>query len=82
MTSGLDGDAHHQEMDETSAETVTINVGTKLGNITSRTHCFDCGDPIPESHRSSANGVRYCVGCKYHHDIRLGAWHNRRELNK
>lgn len=30
----------------------------------SATHCWDCGDPIPEERRRYAQGCKYCISCQ------------------
>lgn len=78
MAVGWVDDDNHQEEIEATVNNGIDHARAQLGKGSSRTHCLDCGDPIPEGRRSAVNGVRYCVGCQYHHDVRLGAWYNRR----
>lgn len=32
-------------------------------NVTAQ-HCFECGNPIPESRRKAVKGVKYCIDCQ------------------
>jgi phage/conjugal plasmid C-4 type zinc finger TraR family protein len=34
----------------------------------SRTHCSDCGSPIPEARRAALAGVQRCIDCQEHAD--------------
>lgn len=34
----------------------------------SATHCWDCGDPIPEARRIAQKGCKYCINCQVDHD--------------
>ena len=34
----------------------------------SATHCWDCGEPIPEARRVAQKGCKYCVACQEDHD--------------
>ena len=36
----------------------------------SRTHCVECGEPIPEARRRAIGGVRTCVDCQAVRDSR------------
>ncbi|HEW9976661.1 MULTISPECIES: TraR/DksA C4-type zinc finger protein [Shewanella] len=34
------------------------------GTAASRSHCLECGDPIPDARRTAIPGVTLCVPCK------------------
>lgn len=34
------------------------------GQIASRTHCKECGDPIPEARQEKVAGCQYCSPCQ------------------
>lgn len=34
----------------------------------SRSHCLDCGEPIPDGRRKALPGVLYCVDCQTERD--------------
>ena len=38
----------------------------------SRTHCEDCGEPIPEARRQAVPGCRRCVTCQKEFDDEFG----------
>lgn len=51
---------------------------SQIRNGESLTHCFDCGDPIPEKRRAIVKGCRYCIECQKEHDEMNSAGYNRR----
>ena len=44
------------------------------------THCYECGNPIPEARRNAVPGVRLCLSCQEAHDRDLAQFsgYNRR----
>ncbi|EAP5220549.1 TPA: TraR/DksA C4-type zinc finger protein [Salmonella enterica subsp. enterica serovar 6,7:y:-] len=41
-----------------------IRTALRAQGNTSRKHCRDCGDEIPDERRESIPGVSLCVGCQ------------------
>ncbi|EIC0519821.1 TraR/DksA C4-type zinc finger protein [Salmonella enterica subsp. enterica serovar Chester] len=41
-----------------------IRAALRAQGNTSRKHCRDCGDEIPDARRESIPGVSLCVGCQ------------------
>ena len=41
-----------------------IRAAFRAQGNTSRKHCRDCGDEIPDARRESIPGVSLCVGCQ------------------
>ena len=37
---------------------------------TSRTHCADCEEPIPEARQNAIPGVTLCIDCQQERDLR------------
>ncbi len=45
----------------------------------SRSHCADCGEPIPEARRQAIPGVKRCIDCQQDRD---GAYKARGGINR
>ncbi|HET7267744.1 MAG TPA: DksA/TraR family C4-type zinc finger protein [Oleiagrimonas sp.] len=64
MATGWAGDnAVNDQIDATVKDAVK-RVRSQMREGPGRTHCEECGDPIPEARRKAVPGVRYCLACQ------------------
>lgn len=64
MATGWAGDnAVNDQIDATVKDAVK-RVRSQMRKGPGRTHCEECGDPIPEARRQAVPGVRYCLACQ------------------
>jgi len=56
--------AVQEQIDSTVADGVDLARRQLEGRGESRTHCEECGGPIPEKRRELIQGVRFCVACQ------------------
>lgn len=68
MASGWAGDNAVQEQIESSVEEAVERARSQLPRGESRSHCEECGDPIPAGRQRAIPGVRLCVPCQSEHD--------------
>lgn len=80
MAGGFAKDGAVQEQIDASIEDAVSRVRSRLAAGESRSHCEDCGAPIPEARRAAVPGVRYCLRCQAERDAddRPVAGYNRR----
>ena len=71
--------AVQEQIDDTVKDGVA-RAKSQIPQGPSATHCFDCGEPIPEARRAALAGVRLCVACqqKVDADARTFSGYNRR----
>jgi phage/conjugal plasmid C-4 type zinc finger TraR family protein len=73
MATGWAGDnAVNDQIDATVSDAVK-RVRSQMRSGPSRTHCEECGEPIPEARRKAMPGVRLCVACQEDFDREHGA---------
>ena len=68
MANGWAGDGAGQDQIDSTVEDALQRVRSRLPSGQSRTHCEECGDPIPEARRQALPGVRFCVPCQTERD--------------
>lgn len=80
MAVGWAGDGAVQAQIDSTIEDELQRVRGDMPQGESRTHCEECGDPIPQGRRDAVPGVRLCVACQSEadEDRRHGAGFNRR----
>lgn len=80
MATGWAGDGAVQDQIDATVKDAIKRVRSQLPTGPGRSHCEDCGAPIPEARRRVLPGVRLCVVCQSSHDAaaRPGAGINRR----
>jgi phage/conjugal plasmid C-4 type zinc finger TraR family protein len=80
MAGGWARDGAVQDQIDASVEDAVRDARSKIARGPSRTHCEECGEPIPEARRTALPGVRRCVACQAQADgaDRKGSAYNRR----
>ena len=64
MAGGWTNDGAVQEQIDDSVAEAVERARSQLGSGESRTHCAECGEPIPEARRRAVPGARYCIACQ------------------
>lgn len=64
MAKGWAGEDAAQEQIDATVKDGIARAKSRLGNGPSRSHCEDCGEPIPEARRQALPGVRLCLPCQ------------------
>lgn len=73
MATGWAGDNAVNDQIDATVEDAVKRVRSQMNKGPSRTHCEECGDPIPEARRKAVPGVRLCVACQEALDSERGA---------
>jgi phage/conjugal plasmid C-4 type zinc finger TraR family protein len=80
MATGWAGDGAVQQQIDDSIDDAIRRAREQLGHGPGRTHCEDCGEPIPEARRQAVPGVRLCVPCQAEadrHAVATGPYNRR-----
>ncbi len=64
MATGWARDGAVQEQIDSNVEDAVARTRSRMPRGESRTHCDECGEPIPEARRKAIAGVKLCVGCQ------------------
>ncbi len=64
MANGWAGDGAVQEQIDSTVEDAVQRVRSELPSGESRSHCEECGEPIPPARRAAIEGVRLCFACQ------------------
>ena len=64
MAVGWAGDGAVQEQIEAGIEDEIKRARSRLPQGKSRTHCRECGEPIPKARQKAVPGVQLCVECQ------------------
>lgn len=68
MAGGWSRDGAVQEQIDASIADAVERARSALTPGTGRTHCVECGEPIPEARRRAVPGVSRCVACQQEKD--------------
>ncbi|MGY6553422.1 MAG: DksA/TraR family C4-type zinc finger protein [Wenzhouxiangella sp.] len=73
-------DAAPQEQINSTVDDAVERARARLPKDPSRSHCEECGEPIPEARRAAISGVRLCIACQEEYDAqdRQSKIYNRR----
>lgn len=64
MATGWAGDGAVEDQIEATVEDGIARAQSRLPRGSSRAHCEECGEPIPEARRVALPGVRLCLPCQ------------------
>ncbi len=70
MAVGWARDGAVEEQIEATINDELARIKQRQSTGESRSHCEDCGDPIPEKRREVVRGVRFCLPCQQEFDAR------------
>lgn len=70
MAGGWTNDGAVQEQIDDSVAEAVERARSQLGSGAGRSHCEECGDPIPEARRRAVPGARCCIACQSVRDAR------------
>ena len=68
MAGGWARDGAVQDQIDDTVRDAVESARRRMASGESRTHCVDCGEPIPERRREALPGVRKCVPCQSEDD--------------
>lgn len=68
MATGWAGDGAVQDQIDATVDDAVQRVRQRLRQGPGRTHCEECGSPIPEARRQAVPGVRLCMTCQSEQD--------------
>ena len=72
MAGGWTNDGAVQDQIDDSVSDAVERARSELGGGAGRSHCEECGDPIPEARRRAVPGARGCIACQSERDARSG----------
>ncbi len=80
MATGWAGDGAVQEQIDATVNDGIRRAQSRLSQGPARTHCAECGEPIPPARQQAVPGVRLCLACQGRSDRESGAFsgYNRR----
>ena len=80
MATGWAGDGAVQEQIDATVTDGIRRAQSRLPQGPGRTHCAECGEPIPAERQRAIPGVRLCLTCQAHEDHESGGFsgYNRR----
>lgn len=64
MATGWAHDGAIQDQIDATVDDAVRKTREKLPRGESLTHCYECGERIPENRRQALPGVQYCVKCQ------------------
>lgn len=64
MAGGWAHDDAVSEQIESTVEDGLARIRARLPSGPGRSHCAECGEPIPEARRKALPGVQLCVACQ------------------
>jgi phage/conjugal plasmid C-4 type zinc finger TraR family protein len=69
-----------QDQIDASVEDAVNRARSQLTAGKSRSHCKECGEPIPRARREAVPGARFCLACQSERDANAspGSGYNRR----
>jgi len=73
MAGGWSSDGAVQDQIDATIEDAVQRARSQLPRGPGRSHCEECGEPIPEARRQAIAGVRFCVACQSGRDAAQGA---------
>ena len=68
MAGGWTRDGAVQDQIDDSIADAVLSARARIPSGEGETHCFECGEPIPERRRQALPGVRTCVECQSERD--------------
>ncbi len=68
MATGWAAEGAVQEQIDATVKDGIRRAQSQIENGPGRTHCADCGDPIPEERRAAVPGAQRCLKCQVLHD--------------
>ncbi len=68
MASGWAPDGAVQDQVDDTVKDGVLRARAQMPIGDARTHCAECGEPIPEARRRAVPGVRTCVECQAEQD--------------
>lgn len=79
MATGWAGDGAVQDQIDATVRDGIARARARMSAGPSRSHCAECGEPIPEARRRAVPGVRLCIACQEAADgDQAAALYNRR----
>lgn len=72
MAGGWTNDGAVQDQIDDSVADAVERARSQLGTGSARSHCAECGEPIPEARRRAVPGARCCIICQAERDAHDG----------